>query len=247
MDNSKFDILILIGRPASGKSEIIDYLKNLPAKTRLELYHIGEMDIIDDFPMLWTWFEEDAILSKVLKKPRIHTDEDGYFKYQYQWNLLIERINLEYQKHLRDTPEYHQHFTTIIEFSRGEEHGGYAQAFQQLSADLLMRAGIIYNKVPFEESLRKNRLRFNPHRPDSILEHSLPEEKIKRLYSSDDWENLIKGNGHVIEFNGIHVPHVVFENADDVTSNTPDMLASRLKGATSLLWSTYISNAGKGG
>jgi hypothetical protein len=48
---SHFDILLLIARPAAGKSEIIDYLKNLPQDERRRRFHIGEFDEIDDFPM----------------------------------------------------------------------------------------------------------------------------------------------------------------------------------------------------
>ncbi|HDN04839.1 MAG TPA: hypothetical protein ENF27_02760, partial [Chloroflexi bacterium] len=71
-----FDILLLIARPAAGKSEIIAHLKNTPLDQRLEKYHIAEFQELDDFPMLWTWFEEDAILTE-LGHPRIHTDQDG--------------------------------------------------------------------------------------------------------------------------------------------------------------------------
>jgi hypothetical protein len=168
-----FDLLILIGRPASGKSEIIDYLSHLPADARRRRCHIADLDVLDDFPMLWAWFEEDHILSDRLGQPRLHTDADGCFKSPYLWHLLIERLGLEYQKRLRDDPAYHDHATTIVEFSRGSEHGGYAQAFPHLADDFLRRAAIVYVSVPFEESLRKNRRRFNPQRPESILEHSM--------------------------------------------------------------------------
>jgi hypothetical protein len=117
-----FEIIILMGRPASGKSEVIDYLKKTPIPERLERFHINGFEEIDDFPMLWTWFEEDAILEKIMHKPRVHSDSDGYFLHPYQWNLLIERISLEYQKKLRDEG-YAENMTTIIEFSRGSEHG----------------------------------------------------------------------------------------------------------------------------
>ena len=52
--------------------------------------------------------------------------------------------------------------TTLIEFSRGAEHGGYASAFRHLSEEILDRACVLYIDVPYEESLRKNRRRFNP-------------------------------------------------------------------------------------
>ncbi len=39
-------------------------------------------------------------------------------------------------------------------------------------------------------SLRKNRKRFNSYRPDGILEHSLSDEKLERLYKKEDWTEL---------------------------------------------------------
>jgi len=35
--------------------------------------------------MLWTWFEEDHILSQRLGQFRFYTDEDGYFKHPTYW------------------------------------------------------------------------------------------------------------------------------------------------------------------
>src|SRR5512133_2021874 len=136
MSNHRFPCIILLGRPASGKSEVIDFLKKTPIAERLAQFGIGEFDEIDDFPMLWTWFEADALLQKVMGHPRMHTDDDGYFLFQYQWDLLIERISLEYEKKLRDDG-YHDTHTTIIEFSRGSEHGGYASSFKHLSEKIL--------------------------------------------------------------------------------------------------------------
>lgn len=228
MTDQTFEALIMIGRPASGKSEITDYLLHLPADERLRSYHIGDLDVIDDFPMLWTWFEEDAILSEILGQPRLHSDENNYFKHQYLWNLLIERIGMEYHKRLHDDSHYHDYTTTLVEFSRGNEHGGYRDAFGHLPDDLLDRAGVIYVNVSFEESLRKNRRRFNPERPYSILEHGLPDEKMERLYREVDWDDFRAGEPHFLPVRGMHVPYVVFENEDDVTTNTPDLLAARL-------------------
>jgi len=125
MDHDTFDVLILIGRPASGKSEIIDFLKHTAPDVRRGRYHIAELDILDDFPMLWTWFEEDRILSQQLGQLRLYTDEGGYFKHPVYWHLLIERLSLDYQKRQRDNPAYHDHTTALVEFSRGSEHGGY--------------------------------------------------------------------------------------------------------------------------
>ncbi len=129
--------------------------------------------------MLWTWFEEDEILTR-LGYPRLHTDPNQKFIGHHMWDLLIERICLEYHKKLRDEPDYHQQKTTIIEFPRGTEHGGFSRAFQHLSQEVIQKMAILYIDVPWEKSLRKNRVRFNPDRPDSILEHGLSDEKLER-------------------------------------------------------------------
>jgi hypothetical protein len=236
MDRDTFDALILIGRPASGKSEIIDHLMHTSPDVRRHRFHTADMDVLDDFPMLWAWFEEDHILSQRLGRPRLHTDAEGYFKYPYLWHLLIERLGLEYHKRLRDDPAYHDHTTAIVEFSRGSEHGGYAETFPHLADDLLRRAAVVYVHVSFEESLRKNRRRFNPERPDSILEHSLPDEKLARLYRDDDWATFSAGDGDFLTVRSIRVPCVVFENEDDVTTGKPDLLAGRLEAVLGRLW-----------
>lgn len=234
MSNNNFDVIILIGRPAAGKSEVIDYLKKTPVEERLQRFHIGKFEEIDDFPMLWTWFEEDAILEKILKKPRIHTDAEGYFLHEYQWHLLIERISLEYAKKLRDAG-YHDEYTSILEFARGSEHGGFKAAFRHLSDEILKKAGIVYIKVSYEESLRKNRRRFNPDRPDSILEHGLPDEKLEKMYKKNDWETLSAADPHFIEIKGYKVPYVVFENEPEKTDK-PELLGSHLEEILQRLW-----------
>jgi hypothetical protein len=233
-----FDILLLIARPAAGKSEIIDYLKRTDLGTRRQRFHISDFEEIDDFPMLWTWFEEDALLTQ-MGQPRLHTTEAGYFKWDYLWDLLIRRICLEYDKRLKDNPAYHDRTTTIIEFARGKEHGGFARAFQYLSREVAEKAAILYIKVSYQESLRKNRRRFNPNRPHSILEHGLPDEKLERLYKASDWTEISASDPEFISIQGIKVPYVVFENEDDVTTGRGEALGNRLEETLSRLWELY--------
>lgn len=230
-----FDIVLLIARPAAGKSEIIDYLKKTPLEERIKRFHIGKLDEIDDFPMLWTWFEEDALLER-MGHPRLHTDKDGYFLDQYLWDLLIERMGLEYQKRLRDIPNYEEEYSTLVEFSRGKEHGGYRSAFDHLSPMMLEKMAVLYVDVPWEESLRKNRKRFNPEKPDSILEHALPDAKLERLYKEIDWKEVSSASTTHLVMQGQKVPYVVFENADDVTTQKKELLGKRLEEKLSRLW-----------
>lgn len=235
MPTETFPLLILNARPAAGKSEIIDYLQRTPLAERRERFHVGELDILDDFPMLWVWFEEDAILSR-MGHPRLHTAEDNDFKWPYLWQLLIERLSLEYAKRLRNTPDYHTQYTTLIEFARGTEHGGYQAAYQHLSETLLQQGAALYVRVSYEESLRKNRARFNPDRPDSILEHGLSDEKLAQLYREDDWDTFSAAEPHYLTVKGIQVPYAVFENEDDVTTPRGAALGTRLEETLGRLW-----------
>ncbi len=238
ISRNTFDILLLIARPAAGKSEIIDHLKNTKIDELVDKFHIGEFEEIDDFPMLWTWFEEDDILTE-MGHSRLHSDEEHNFKYPHLWNVLIRRISLEYHKKLRDQPDYHDSKTAILEFARGSAHGGFTQAFQHLSREIAQRLAILYINVSWEESLRKNRRRFNPDRPDSILEHGLTDEKMEALYRYVDWEEVSAADPNTIEIQGVQVPYVVFENEDDVTTERGEALAKRLEEMLEKLWGLY--------
>jgi hypothetical protein len=227
-----FDILpllILIGRPASGKSEIIECLRGVPAARRRTDFHLGELVVLDDFPYLWSWMEEDALLEQRLGQPRLHTDSSGYFLYPYLWDLLIERLAHNYRARSKEAGPAGIHRSFILEFSRGSEHGGYRQALARLGEDLLEQAAVMYVSVSFEESLRKNRRRFNPQRPGSILEHSLSEEKMERLYRIDDWGELTQGRSQRLMVGSRHPPYVTFDNEDDLTSGVPEALEARLR------------------
>jgi hypothetical protein len=241
-NENTFDILLLIARPGAGKSEVIDYLKNVSAEERIRRFHIGAFEEIDDFPMLWAWMEEDRLLEK-MGHPRLHTDGEGYFLHQYLWDLLIERIALEYEKRQRGASGGGRGVTTIVEFSRGREHGGYRSAFAHLPAQMLEKMAVLYIDVSWEESLRKNRKRFNPERPDSILEHSLPDAKLERLYREVDWPEVTGGDPRHLHIQGVQVPYVVFDNADDVTTARGEALGQRLEANLKRLWALY---AGEG-
>ena len=242
MNNSDiFDILLFLARPAAGKSEIIQYLQEFTEKERITRFHVGKIHIIDDFPMIWTWFEEDDLLTK-MGFTRLYTNDKGYFRNQYLWDLLIERMNLEYTKFLRDNKNISDQ-TVIIEFSRGQEHGGYKSAFSHLSEEILQKSAILYINVSWAESLRKNRKRFNPGKPDSILEHAIPDEKLAKMYFETDWNEISIPNSEFIRIGQNSLPYMVFENEDDVTSGKNQKLDNRLHSSLDKLWINYINRS----
>lgn len=234
-----FSNLILIGRPASGKSEIIDFILKTKNFDRMHEFHLGSrIDVIDDFPMLWAWFEEDYILQNKFGKERLHSTPEGYFKEKYLWHLLIQRISLEQSKLLKELNDDNPDVTILIEFARGTEHGGYKEAFQHLTDEILSDAAVVYVKVPFEESLRKNRKRKNPDKPHSILQHSLDDEVLTKLYSDCDWDEFSSGDSEYLAVRDIKVPYMVFDNMPSKTDSPLD-LEPEIKKVLSDLWKIY--------
>jgi len=244
MASTTFDILILNGRPAAGKSEVIDYLKQCPREERRARFRIGEFEELDDFRILWERFEDDDIYEKH-GKPRLVSDtrftyrgethEGVVFKDKFFWNFLIEKFNLEYAKRRRDDPDYHARRTLFIEFSRGLEHGGFRTAYDYLDREILERAATLYIQCSWEESLRKNRRRFNPDRPDSVLEHGLEDLKLEMLYKESDWEDFSAADPDFLEVKGIRVPYAVFRNEPEITDQ-PERLGAHLEEVLAHLW-----------
>lgn len=216
--SERFETIILIGRPAAGKSEVIDFLKKTNETARTMHFHIGSFEEIDDFPFVWETFEIDDILQK-LGQPRVFTTKDYFFLGDHVWDLFIERINLEFQKRLTADPEYTERNTVLVEFARGG-NDAFGHALSLLSDEILKRAGIVYINVSYEESLRKNRRRFDPKRPDSILHHGLPDAKMERYYRTNDWERLTGGQkSGRIAVRGHSVPFAVFDNEPELTDD----------------------------
>lgn len=230
---NNFPVLIITGRPAAGKSEVIDFLKKADPKERLEKFHIADFEELDDFVYVWETFEIDDILTRH-GKPRIWTDEKYWFKEHFIWNLYIERINLEYRKKLARDPAYHDKKTVLIEFARGGENG-IMEALSFLHEDILRRASLMYIKVPYEESVRKNRRRARKGEEDSILYHSLPDEKMEFYYKTNDWEKIEAADPHFINVRSFKVPYAVFENMPEKTLD-PKLIGEELGRVATKLW-----------
>lgn len=234
----KLDVILLIGRPAAGKSEAIDFLKQLPDEKRLQDYHIAPFEELDDFLYVWQVFEDDNIREH-MGLPRRDTDTNLYFLDDRIWDYFIERIDLDLRKKLARDPSFLEHHTVLMEFARGGENG-FTNAFQHLSDDVLARAAILYIDVSFEESVRKNRRRYRPEQADSILYHSLEDAKMERYYKDNDWPRLSEGHDEgFITVKGRKVPFAVFHNEPEKTLD-PDLLGSALRDVTGRLVKLFI-------
>jgi hypothetical protein len=229
----KFPVIILIGRPAAGKSEVIDYLKHQSAEGLTKL-HLAPFEEIDDFVWVWQTFEDDDIRQK-MNKPRVNTTSDYYFLNNDVWNFLIEKINLDFKKKMARDANYLNDHTAIIEFARGGENG-FGEAFSYLSDEILSQAAIVYIRVSYEESVRRNHKRARKGQEDSILFHSLPDAKMETYYKTNDWEKLAGGKTEgVMTIKGHRVPFSVFQNEPEKTDD-PAKLGPALEETFARLW-----------
>lgn len=229
-----FPIVILIGRPAAGKSEIIDFLKPLCDNLRRARFHIAPFAEIDDFVWVWETFQDDDIRAKH-GKPRLHTTPDYFFLDPFIWDFYIEKINLEYAKRMARDPDIDRDRTVILEFARGGEDG-FGQALCCLSDEILSRAVIVYIDVSYAESVRKNHKRKRLGEEDSILHHSLPDKKMDYYYKTNDWQKISHGADQgVITVNGHQLPFAVFDNEPEKTDD-PTKLGLELERVTNCLW-----------
>ncbi len=214
-----FPVILLIGRPAAGKSEVIDYLKKMSESERRARLHLAPFDEIDDFEWVWETFEDDDIRAKH-GRPRLSTTPDYYFLDPFTWNLYIEKINLEFAKRVARDPAYLRERTTIIEFARGGAHA-FAEAFGYLADDILRHARIVYIRVSYAESVRRNRRRARKGQEHSILYHSLPDAKMEYYYQTNDWEEISGGTSTGgIAVRNWRVPFAVFENEPEQTDDS---------------------------
>jgi len=235
--NQHFPILIITGRPAAGKSEVIDFLKKCDPILRLEKFHIANFEELDDFVYVWETFELDDLMTR-FGKPRIWSDEKYWYKDQYIWDLYIDRMALDYKKKILKDPAYHEKMTTLVEFARGGENAIH-HALTFLSDEMLSKASLIYINVPYEESVRKNRRRARPGQEDSILYHSLPDEKMEFYYKTNDWEQIEAKDPNFIEVKGHKIPYCAFENIPEKTLD-PALIAPELERVTKKLWSLQM-------
>ncbi len=233
---STFDVLLLLGRPASGKSEFIDFMSRLPADERAARHHLGPLEVIDDFPILWRKFEEDDAWERV-GRPRLHSKRtDGNYAVTDDaiWEFLIDQVGAIAAERL--ARRIGSAGTLLIEFSRGGPRG-YADAFATLSDALLSRAAVLYVSVSFEESWRRNRARYDEKRRSGILTHSVPREEMERTYGADDWSRLATGESGLLDVRGHRIPYVTMGNEPESTD--PRVLGPRYERALDLAFALW--------
>jgi len=233
-----FDLLLLLGRPASGKSEFLDFLRRTPPRERAERFHVGTLAAADDFPILWRLFENDDVWER-LGRPRLHSRRaDGNYAVADDgvWAFLLDRLAAEVA-----TRPASPGATLVLEFSRGGP-SAYRDALHQLPPGVIQRAAALYLSVSFAESWRRNLARYDEKRRSGILTHSVPREEMERTYGSDDWDRLTEGRPHgTLDVRGLPVPFATLPNEPESTD--PRVLGPRYASALAPLFRLWQERA----
>lgn len=220
-----FDHLLLLGRPAAGKSEFIDFIKKTPDDERAKNFNIGRFEELDDFVWLWEKFVEDGLWEEAHHE-RIYSNRYGEnFGLKpsagHLYDLMMVKFNHEAKKRYISNPSFYKDGTVIIEFARGGERD-YRYSIPKLSKEILERAAILYVKVSFDESWRRNVARYEEKMAHSILAHMVPRETMDTFYITDDWDILTdkKPNGY-LDLQEIKVPFVTMNNEPELKEREP--------------------------
>jgi hypothetical protein len=234
-----FKHLFVLGRPACGKSEFIDFLKHSADELRKKRLHVGQFEEVDDFPWLWEKFQEDVLWEKAGYE-RLYTQEympgnpgmapKGAKLFDWCMHKFNEVIAGQYL----NRPSFYTDSTLLIEFSRGGQHG-FRHALDILDPAILEGAAIFYIHVSREESWRRNVARYQEKLRHSILAHMVPRETYDYFYDVNDWQEITAGApSGWLDVRGVKVPFVTMNNEPESTD--PVVLADRYSAALSQLW-----------
>ncbi|MBI5298870.1 MAG: hypothetical protein HY877_01015 [Deltaproteobacteria bacterium] len=237
MNPQIFKNLILIGRPASGKSEFIDFMKKLSDETRREVFHLGKIYELDDFLWLWEKFVEDDVWEKAGHRRLFSKrSEHGYVVTESSvLDYCLSRFNEEARKQPQDgtisdgtisdgtisdgtiSDGTVSDRTVFIEFARGAGDGGYNHALNKLSDEILKDAVILFIYASYEEACRRNESRYQEKLKHTVLAHKVPDEDMERFGKEIDWLELTKNQPKgLVTIRNRNIPFVTMNNEPEL-------------------------------
>jgi hypothetical protein len=234
-----FEHLFVLGRPACGKSEFIDFMKRLPDEERASTFGIGRFEEVDDFPWLWqACVDDDAREGRGEERVVSERTPEGYNITTPRFrSSLVSRFNEVIEARYLARPDFYRGGTLLIEFARGADDG-FRDSLQRFRPEILSRAAILYIEVSFDESYRRNSARYRPGQEESTLFHKVPDPDMLGFFRDNDWARITGGARHgYLELSGVCVPFVSMNNEPESTD--PGALRERYAAALGRLLELY--------
>ena len=230
-----FEHLFVLGRPAGGKSEFIDFMKALAADRRAREFGIGRFEEVDDFPWLWErCLDDDGREARGERRLVSERTAEGYNITQPGFrSSLVARFNETIAAKYLARPSFYEDGTLLIEFARGLGDG-FRASLEQFDPRILRRAAVLYIQVSFEESFRRNSARYKPGQEESTLFHKVPDRDMLGFFRDNDWQAMTGGapDGR-LDVSGVRVPFVSMNNEPESTD--PAVLGPRYSAALNRL------------
>ena len=214
-----FEHLFVLGRPAGGKSEFIDFMKRLPDDERASSFGLGRFEEIDDFPWLWqACVDDDAREARGEARLVSARTPEGYNITAPKFRgSLVGQFNTAIRERYLSRPAFYEEGTLLIEFARGRDDG-FRESLERFDPEILSRGAILFIKVSFEESFRRNTARYRPGQEESILFHKVPDGDMLGFFRDNDWDALTDGapDGY-LQLAGACIPFVTMNNEPEST------------------------------
>jgi hypothetical protein len=222
-----FEHLFVLGRPAGGKSEFIDFMKKVSDQDRAAHFGIGRFEEVDDFPWLWeACLDDDARENRGEARVISERTPEGYNITRPKFRgSLVNRFNDTIATKYLANPAFYDGGTLLIEFARGQPDG-FRESLERFDPGILRRGAILYINVSFEESYRRNSARYKKGQEESTLFHKVPDRDMFGFFLHNDWDEMTGGrpDGR-IDLAGVSVPFVSMPNEPE--SSDPGVLRER--------------------
>jgi len=233
--------LIITGRPACGKSELIDLLKKIGDTERSERFHIGKFVEVDDFPWLWQLNEDDDKREAKGEK-RLFTKHvpEGFELTVPRLRLtMVPKMNEAIAARCANNPNFYDNGTLVIEFARGKADG-FKESLEALRPEILERSAILHILVTFEESYRRNHARYVKGLESSILSHKVPDKDMYEYFIENDWLKITENRpSGYLSVRGINVPFVTVNNEPEIKD--PEGLGKRYEPELNKLMELFLN------
>ncbi|MBQ1877982.1 MAG: hypothetical protein II161_04110, partial [Erysipelotrichaceae bacterium] len=140
MSKNVFSKVLLFALPASGKSEVRNFMAKVDPAVLRDEFHIGETIQLDDFPYVFMMRRIDEELMKLGQKPLFYASNDSTLLDERDWGTLINLLNEDYYDLMNRVvvkpDSYARHLFTRID-------------------NAALKAGIPYRIAPLSEEVKK--------------------------------------------------------------------------------------------